>query len=701
MNIFKLKYRRSGVSQTIELNALERYEDKNIILEFSSMAAELGNRISVVLRPKAPVVVDECSFKFDMIYEYKTITTNGYQSSSESLESDYNFKLYKLNFVAKLFSIANFGDYKTEKIFENKGLLSHTFIQFNKEDGKNIRFYGSVNEENAYTIFNFDKEKNSMCIYSDCKNRLVDDNFSLLDFIIAEGEPHKIYDNYVDYFTVNKPSGKGKNIWVTPHKISHKIKPITQSELEKNISQIKANRLPVNTILINDSYQTRLGDFNIIDEKRFPDGMKAAADAIKENGFEAGIWIAPFVAEKKSKLYKEHPDWFLKKVMKFNVSGGYNPDWSSKFFVLDIYNDEVAAYINDMFKTIMYEWGFELIYIDLIYAAAIEPRIDRTRAEIISDITNFITKLCMGRTIIASSLPIGSAMGKYDYCKISVDNAPFWEDNVMKKAGYKERVSTLNALNTVIARRYFNENIFKNVSTSFFIGSEDTHLNLLEKHSIITLNSILSSCTLVSDNISSYDDLEMPLLKKAFPNPEIKNVLHKETDGIHTFEFAKNTNHYLVIFNPKSKDSEYTIQQGIYCGKYGALLASNSALTVKAHQTQVLVRVDVKKQIQPIYSEAHLLPLFEIDKIKHDNESSVEITFNKDIKELGPIYIIAPNDTLTVNGENCKLVQNYGKRSIFIFENEKNKYYNNMSIVKYTENTVQAADNADGRRRRK
>jgi hypothetical protein len=92
--------------------------------------------------------------------------------------------------------------------------------------------------------------------------------------------------------------------------------------------------------------------------------------------------------------------------------------------------------------------------------------------------------------------------------------------------------------------------------------------------------------------------MELPILKKAFPNPEIDKVIHKETNGIHTFEFAKNANHYLVIFNSNKKDNEYIIQQGIYCGKYGALLASNSALTIKAHQTQVLVKVDVKKQIQ-------------------------------------------------------------------------------------------------------
>jgi len=689
MNKFKLKYRRSGVHvKTIEINTLERYEDKNITLEFNSLPNNYGNRIMVIVKPKVPVIIEECSFTFDMLYEYKTITTNGYQSSSESLESDFNFKLKNLSAAAKMFSLSNFGDYTSEK-YLNKGILSHTFIHFNKEDGKNIRFYGSINEETAFTIFSLDNSKNSMSIYSDCKDRLIDENFTLMDFIIAEGNERKVYDHYLNFFPQKSSDEIKNNIWITPHKTSQKIKPLTLEELQKDLNGIKNSGIDINTIIISDSFFTKIGDFSKTDEKRFPSGMKAAADKIKENGFKAGIWLAPFIAERKSELYKKHPDWFLKKVFNFKVSGGYNPDWSSKFYILDIYNPDVFYYITDMFKTVMYEWGFEVLYIDYIYAAAIEARIDKTRAEILKDVTNFINNICKDKTIIAASVPLGSSFGKYDNCKACVDNAPFWEDNVMKKFGYRERVSTLNALNTLISRRHLNKNMINSVSSSYFIGSEDTHLSLLEKQTLLTVSSILSSCVIVSDKIDSYDDIEMQLLKKIFPNPDVKNISHNESDNIHTFEFTKNGSSYLVISNFNNADKEYIIPKGIYCGKYGALLPSKSALNLKAHQTHILVKIDMKKSIQPIYSDAHILPLFEIEKIKHDTEGNVSIDFKKSIKELGDIYIIAPNENLKVNGVNCRLVQNYGKRSIFVYETEdKNNSIDEFKIQLINQNAV-------------
>lgn len=41
-------------------------------------------------------------------------------------------------------------------------------------------------------------------------------------------------------------------------------------------------------------------------------GHKPIVDKIHERGFTAGLWLAPFVAEKESKLFKEHQDWIKK-----------------------------------------------------------------------------------------------------------------------------------------------------------------------------------------------------------------------------------------------------------------------------------------------------------------------------------------------------------------------------------------------------
>jgi alpha-galactosidase len=44
----------------------------------------------------------------------------------------------------------------------------------------------------------------------------------------------------------------------------------------------------------------------------FPGGMGYLADEIHEKGYKAGIWLAPFAAQFKAQLVKDHPDWFVK-----------------------------------------------------------------------------------------------------------------------------------------------------------------------------------------------------------------------------------------------------------------------------------------------------------------------------------------------------------------------------------------------------
>ena len=40
-------------------------------------------------------------------------------------------------------------------------------------------------------------------------------------------------------------------------------------------------------------------------------GVKEVLKQIRDKGFEPALWVAPFIAEKGSKLFKEHPDWFM------------------------------------------------------------------------------------------------------------------------------------------------------------------------------------------------------------------------------------------------------------------------------------------------------------------------------------------------------------------------------------------------------
>ncbi len=665
MNSFYLKYRYTGMKKNIKLKSLERFEDKNIVIEFSLQGDKFGSRLTVKLQAKVPVIIEACSFRFGLNYSCENVVTNGYQSNSESVAASAKTILRPLSIFAKIFSLQHMGYYQTEKFFLNRGILSHTYIHFSEKNDDNIRFYGSVNEKNTFTIFHFDEKNSAMDIYSDCGLRQVDKEFTLMDFIIAQGPMFSVYEHYADYFPKRQLAQSLHSAWTTPRRVNEKDRGIDMDGLEEQIALMKKNAMDIDTVIVGEDESVKLGDFGQGGSKAFPKGMKAAADKIKENGMRPGIWIAPFVAEKKSKLYQQHPDWFLKKWMNFPVTGGYHSGKNSKYYVLDFYKEEVRAYISDMFKTVLYEWGFEVIYVDFLYAAAVEPRINKTRAEIMGDVADFIRKLCRDKIVITASVPMASAFGQYAYCKMTADNAPFWEDNIMKRFGFRERISTESALQTLIARRVMNRRFFDSVSTAYFIGHESTALTLVEKHTILALCSILSSVTLLSDDIKSYDEMEMALLTSTQPNPHIEKVFHEEDDNVHAFTFTERDRQYLVVSNFNNVSKDYTVPPGLYCGKYGALVSEKGVLNLKAHQTQTLVKIDIKNSPQLIYSDTHILPLFGVEEVVFDRDNHARVILKKNVEFAGSLYVLSSAEQFTVNDKPCTLVQNYGAYNVF------------------------------------
>lgn len=153
-------------------------------------------------------------------------------------------------------------------------------------------------------------KNNALDICSDCELRQVSKEFTLMDFIVAQGNVFDVYEHYATYFRRRRTREEMQFAWTTPRRIAEKDIGIDMEGLKKQIALMKQNKLTIDTIIVGENESAKLGDFDQETSKAFPEGMKAVADLIKENGMRPGLWIAPFVAEKKSKLYKEHPEWF-------------------------------------------------------------------------------------------------------------------------------------------------------------------------------------------------------------------------------------------------------------------------------------------------------------------------------------------------------------------------------------------------------
>ncbi|MES1213878.1 MAG: alpha-galactosidase [Bacteroidota bacterium] len=62
--------------------------------------------------------------------------------------------------------------------------------------------------------------------------------------------------------------------------------------------------------IIDDGWPENYGDW-VIDKKKFPNGLKPIFDYIKSLGMTPGLWVSVGSASTDSKVFKNHPEWFV------------------------------------------------------------------------------------------------------------------------------------------------------------------------------------------------------------------------------------------------------------------------------------------------------------------------------------------------------------------------------------------------------
>ena len=94
--------------------------------------------------------------------------------------------------------------------------------------------------------------------------------------------------------------------------------------------------------VIDDGWQDSYGDWGIHKEK-FPNGLKPVFDYIKSKGMKPGVWISLAASEVVSKVYKEHPEWLVRKSdgspISLHSDSDMMYDWES---ILNVYDYRLA-----------------------------------------------------------------------------------------------------------------------------------------------------------------------------------------------------------------------------------------------------------------------------------------------------------------------------------------------------------------------
>ena len=140
---------------------------------------------------------------------------------------------------------------------------------------------------------------------------------------------------------------------------------ISEELILDNLAALKANAPELGFVQIDDGYQPWMGDWLEATEK-FAKGVKPVIQSIKEAGFVPAIWVAPFIASPESRLFLEHPEWFVRgddgrplPSDKVTFKGWRQGPW----YMLDGSHPEACAYLEKVFRT-MRGWGCTYFKLD-------------------------------------------------------------------------------------------------------------------------------------------------------------------------------------------------------------------------------------------------------------------------------------------------------------------------------------------------
>ena len=502
------------------------------------------NRTTVVLKAKKDIKIESAEIKESYTYDPEDlIFVNGYQSWTDTKEFTVkeNLKnIYKMpKFLVNKFSFDKYGDAPFKKY--RKGVL-HGF-DYSYIRGKKPLFIGTYNSKNAYLIINHEIKNNQIVLEADCKISLnQDEEFTIFDYAMVYGD----LDTTLNAFFPKKM--KEKNIFGYTSWYNH-YQNITESILLDNLLNIDSR---FDLFQIDDGYEQYVGDWLKVDKVKFPNGLDGICKQILSKNVTAGIWLAPFVAEEKSDLFKEHPNWFYKDKDGNPVKCGSN--WSG-FYVLDIYNEEAKAYIVECLNHYK-EMGFRFFKLDFLYSVGMMEREDKTRAQITEDAYNIIVDTLKDCQVLGCGAILSNSAGKFTYLRIGPDVSLIFDDVWFMKFFHRERISTKVTIQNTIYRSIFARSLFLNDPDVFLLRDDNISLSLEQREALATINALFGNVLMTSDNPGDYDDRKKEILNR---------ILHIHHDATNR-RYSRDGDfiHISYMLDGEEIDRVYDTKRGVF-----------------------------------------------------------------------------------------------------------------------------------------
>ena len=400
---------------------------------------------------------------------------------------------------------------------------------------------------------------------------------------IARGRTQQLLHRY---FREIRDSGasrhREKNVtgWCSWYYYYTKISPAI---IEKNIEALKRARdekgAGIDFVQIDDGYQQAVGDWLKL-TPQFEGEMRRLSDAIREAGFRPGLWIAPFVAAKKSELLKIHPEYALRDEHGRRIVAGFNFFWPGRYYYgLDITNPRFNEYLRRVIRTVVGEWGFPYLKCDFLFGGCLRGGthhdLSLSRAQVLREGMRIIREEAEAATseevfLVGCGMPITTGIGTVDAMRVGPDTGEYWIEKKGQLLRTGAMVGVRNSVRNSVVRGAMHRALWLNDPDCLMLRTRGTKLTPAQRRTQINAIALTGGLLLYSDDFSSLsrDQLEeilsiQEITQACFSGRLIPlDMMARELPRV-----IYNTAGYLGLFNMEKRaatvtlDARYLLEQ--------------------------------------------------------------------------------------------------------------------------------------------
>ncbi len=287
---------------------------------------------------------------------------------------------------------------------------------------------------------------------------------------------------------------------------------VSEADILANLSEMVRDAHPAEFFQIDDGFQSHTGDWLVPNEK-FPSGMKALAEEISAAGYTPGLWLAPFVLNEHSAALREHPDMVLKTLDGQTL---FVQTWLGRCAVLDCTSPEAEAWLRNVVRTVVREWGYEYLKLDALAFAAVSSTLVGYHADGTTAPANVRRGLQVIREeagdetfILGCTCHFAPAVGLVDAMRVGPDVKEVWADG--------PNPSVKHAMRLTLQRNWMHMRWWANDPDCLIVRETDTALDEAETRFLATGIALSGGMVVASDDLPKLSPERREMALALFP----------------------------------------------------------------------------------------------------------------------------------------------------------------------------------------